>query len=80
MFALNTVLFATLAFKECDITEDIIYNKLLNDKLSTNLGYAYENIIAQMLKTTGKICSIIQLYNVIFEIIVLELIIPQYIS
>jgi hypothetical protein len=61
MFALNTVLFATLAFKERDITENIIYNKLLNDKLSTNLGYAYENIIAQMLKITGKICSIIQL-------------------
>ncbi|WP_419052062.1 hypothetical protein [Parabacteroides goldsteinii] len=53
MFALNTV-FATLAFKECDITENIIYNKLLNDILSTNLGYVYENIIAQMLKTTGK--------------------------
>lgn len=61
MFALNTVLFATLAFKECDITENIIYNKLLNDILSTNLGYVYENIIAQMLKTTGNICSIIQL-------------------
>ena len=28
--------------------------KLLNDKLSTNLGYVYENVIAQMLRTAGK--------------------------
>ena len=27
---------------------------LLNDKLSTNLGYVYENVIAQMLRSTGK--------------------------
>ena len=26
----------------------------MNDKLSTNLGYVYENVIAQMLKATGK--------------------------
>lgn len=37
-----------------NITENIIYDKLLNDKLSTNLGYVYENVIAQMLRATGK--------------------------
>ena len=31
-----------------------IYEKLLNDKLSTNLGYVYENMVAQMLTATGK--------------------------
>ena len=34
--------------------ENVIYEKLLNDKLSTNLGYVYENVIAQMLKASGK--------------------------
>lgn len=54
MYASDTGLFVTLAFKDSDITENVIYDKLLNDKLSTNLGYVYENVIAQMLRTTGK--------------------------
>ena len=54
MYLGDTGLFITLAFKDKDFTENIIYNKLLNDKLSTNLGYVYENMIAQMLRATGK--------------------------
>lgn len=54
MYASDTGLFVTLAFKDQDITENVIYDKLLNDKLSTNLGYVYENVIAQMLKASGK--------------------------
>mgnify|MGYP001771281649 FL=1 len=54
MYASDTGLFVTLAFKDSDITENIIYEKLLSDKLSTNLGYVYENMIAQMLRATGK--------------------------
>lgn len=54
MYASDTGLFVTLAFKDSDITENVIYDKLLNDKLSTNLGYVYENVIAQMLLATGK--------------------------
>ena len=54
MYTSDTGLFVTLAFKDGDITENIIYEKLLNDKLSTNLGYVYENVIAQMLRATGK--------------------------
>ena len=54
MYASDTGLFVTLAFKDGDVTENVIYNKLLNDKLSSNLGYVYENVIAQMLKATGK--------------------------
>ena len=30
------------------------YQKLLSDKLSANLGYVYENIVAQMLTSTGN--------------------------
>ncbi len=54
MYASDTGLFVTLAFMDSDFTENVIYEKLLNDKLSTNLGYVYENVIAQMLKATGK--------------------------
>ena len=54
MYASDTGLFVTLAFKDNDITENIIYDKLLSDKLSTNLGYVYENMIAQMLRAAGK--------------------------
>ena len=54
IFCADTGLFVTLAFWDKDITENVIYQKLLNDKLSTNLGYVYENIIAQMLASAGN--------------------------
>lgn len=54
MYISDTGLFITLAFKDKDFTENVIYSKLLNDKLSTNLGYVYENMIAQMLRASGK--------------------------
>lgn len=54
IFCADTGLFVTLAFWDKDNTENDIYQKLLNDKLSTNLGYVYENVIAQMLATTGN--------------------------
>ena len=41
-------------FWDKDRTENVIYQKLLNDKLSTNLGYVYENMIAQMLTASGN--------------------------
>ena len=30
------------------------YQQLLSDKLSINLGYVYENLVAQMLRTKGN--------------------------
>lgn len=54
IFCADTGLFVTLAFWDKDHTENIIYQKLLNDKLSTNLGYIYENMIAQMLAASGN--------------------------
>ena len=54
IFCADTGIFVTLAFWDKDHTENIIYQKLLNDKLSTNLGYVYENMIAQALATTGN--------------------------
>lgn len=53
MYVCDTGLFITLAFMDKDITENIIYNKLLTDKLSTDLGYVYENVVAQMLVASG---------------------------
>ena len=54
IFCADTGLFVTLAFWDKDRTENVIYKKLLNDKLSTNLGYVYENMIAQMLTASGN--------------------------
>ena len=54
MFIGDTGLFVTLAYRDKDFTENVLYNKLLNDKLSSNLGYLYENIVAQMLVCSGN--------------------------
>ncbi len=54
LFCADTGLFVTLAFWDKDHTENVIYQKLLSDKLSTNLGYVYENVIAQMLAAAGN--------------------------
>ena len=50
----DTGLFVTLAFWDKDYTENIIYQKLLSDKLSTNMGYVFENLVAQMLRASGN--------------------------
>ena len=54
MFVGDTGLFITLAFWDKDVTENVIYQKLLSDKLSADLGYVYENVVAQMLKASGN--------------------------
>lgn len=53
IYLADTGLFVTLAFADKNVTDNIIYNKLLSDKLSTDLGYIYENIVAQSLKSAG---------------------------
>lgn len=54
LFCADTGLFVTLAFWDKSNTENVIYQKLLNDKLSTNLGFVYENVVAQMLAASGN--------------------------
>lgn len=54
IYCADTGLFVTLAFWDNDFTENVIYQKLLSDKLSANLGYVYENLVAQMLTATGN--------------------------
>lgn len=54
LYLADTGLFVTLAFKDKDYTDNDIYRKLLSDKLSVDLGYLYENIVAQELVSSGK--------------------------
>lgn len=53
LYLCDTGLFVTLAFWDKDVSENILYEKLLADKLSADLGYVYENVVAQMLKGSG---------------------------
>ncbi len=53
MFVGDTGLFVTMAFWDNEVTENVIYQKLLSDKLASDLGYVYENVIAQMLRAKG---------------------------
>jgi len=54
LFMADTGLFVTLAFWDKDFVDNLIYQKLLNDTLSINLGYVYENMVAQMLIASGN--------------------------
>ena len=54
IYLADTGLFVTLCFWDKAFTENIIYQKLLTDKLQTNLGYIYENLVAQMLASQGN--------------------------
>lgn len=53
MFLSDTGLFVTLAFKDKSFTENEIYKRILSGKIQANLGYIYENMVAQILKTSG---------------------------
>lgn len=49
MYLCDTGLFVTLMFMDRPAAENDIYAKLLSDKLPANLGYLYENAVAQMI-------------------------------
>ena len=53
IFLADTGLFVTLAFWDRDYAENDLYRRLLSDKLHANLGYVYENAVAQLLRSTG---------------------------
>ena len=62
LFVADTGLFVTMVFWDKDFAENIIYQKLLSDKLEANLGYLYENLVAQMLAAADN-----QLFYYTFE-------------
>ena len=54
LYLADTGLFVTLAFKDADFTDNIVYERLLSDKLPVNLGMVYENVVAQELTAHGR--------------------------
>ena len=54
LYLADTGLFVTLMFKDSDVTENVVYDKLLAGKLPVNMGYVYENIVAQELTAQGN--------------------------
>ncbi|MGN0907524.1 MAG: ATP-binding protein [Bullifex sp.] len=54
LYLSDTGLFVTLMFMDRPEAENIIYSKLLSDKLPANLGFLYENLSAQMIKASGR--------------------------
>lgn len=54
LYLSDTGLFVTLMFIDRPATENKIYAKLLSDKLPANLGYLYENLVAQMIAASGR--------------------------
>ena len=54
LYLSDTGLFVTLMFIDRPEAENDVYAKLLSDKLPSNLGYLYENLVAQMLAATDR--------------------------
>ncbi|WP_350454244.1 ATP-binding protein [Slackia heliotrinireducens] len=54
LYLADTGLFVTLMFKDAGFTENIVYDRLLSDKLPVNLGAVYENVVAQELAAQGN--------------------------
>jgi hypothetical protein len=54
MYVADIGLFVTLMFYDRPFVENELYTKLLADKLPANLGYLYENLVAQMIVAAGR--------------------------
>ena len=54
LYVSDTGLFVTMMFMDRAVTENDVYAKLLSDNLPANLGYLYENLMAQMIASTGR--------------------------
>lgn len=54
LYLADTGLFITLMFIDRPAVENELYAKLLSDTLPANLGYLYENLVAQMIAASGR--------------------------
>ena len=54
LYLADTGLFVTLMFIDRPVAENTIYKQLLSDKLPANLGYLFENAVAQILPASGR--------------------------
>ncbi len=54
LYLSDTGLFTTMIFNSSGETDSNIYSKLLSDNLPADLGYLYENAVAQVIASTDK--------------------------
>lgn len=54
LYLADTGLFVTLMFKDGEFADNTVYESLLADKLPVNLGFVYENAVAQELAAHGS--------------------------
>ena len=54
LYLSDTGLFVTMMFIDRPSAENELYAKLLSDKLPANLGFLYENLVAQIINSTGR--------------------------
>ena len=54
LYLADTGLFVTMMFIDRPAADNELYAKLLSDKLPANLGFLYENLVAQMINATGR--------------------------
>lgn len=54
LYLSDTGLFVSLMLKTGKVTDTALYSKLLSDKLPANLGYLFENAIAQSITASGR--------------------------
>lgn len=54
LYLSDTGLFVTLMFIDRPVTDNDIYAKLLANKLPANLGFLYENLVAQMIASSDR--------------------------
>ncbi|MBR2348860.1 MAG: ATP-binding protein [Candidatus Methanomethylophilaceae archaeon] len=53
MYLEDTGLFVTLCFMDKDVSDNIIYEHLVSGRLPANLGFVFENAVAQALTAAG---------------------------
>ena len=54
LYLADTGLFTTMIFSSSGETDENIYSKLLSDSLPADLGYLYENAVAQVINAAGR--------------------------
>lgn len=54
LYVADIGLFTTMLFNDTEQPREDIYKKLLSDKLDADLGYLYENVVAQIIKANGR--------------------------
>ena len=54
LYVADTGLFITLAFMDKEFVDNEIYSDLLFGRAGVNLGYVYENVVAQTIVSNGK--------------------------